>query len=120
MGADVLAEIPKGEIIEVCEIYMDDNNPNKASKEWYYVRYKNKEGFVSAKYVTLGEPETTETTTEQTETETTTEETEPPVTDPPETEPIYTEPPVTEPPVTEPPIIDTPIDTPVIDDEGVI
>ncbi|MDE7137265.1 MAG: SH3 domain-containing protein [Ruminococcus sp.] len=120
MSADILTEIPKGEIIDVCEVYMDDNNPNKASKEWYYVRYRNKEGFVSAKYVTLGEPATTETTTEKTETETTTERTEPPVTEPPETEPIYTEPPVTEPPITEPPIIDTPIDTPVINDESLI
>lgn len=120
MNADVLTEIPKGEIIEVCEIYMDDNNPNKASKEWYYVRYNNKEGFVSAKYVTLGEPPETETTTEQTETETTTEKTEPPVTEPPETEPPVIAPPVTEPPETEPPVIDTPVDTPVIDDEGII
>ncbi len=118
MSADILTEIPKNEIIEVCEVYMDDNNPNKASKEWYYVRYRNKEGFVSAKYVTLGEPATTETTTEQPETETTTEKTEPPVTNPPETELIYTDPPETEPIYTEPPIIDTPIDTTVIDDIG--
>lgn len=111
-NADVLTEIPKGTVIEVREIYMDDNNPDKASKDWYYVYYKNKEGFVSAKYVTLGEPETTETTTEEEEkTETTTEKTEPPetepvYTDPPETEPVYTEPPVvTDPPVTEPPAV---------------
>ncbi|MDE6670808.1 MAG: SH3 domain-containing protein [Ruminococcus sp.] len=128
-SAKKVTSIDKGESITVHNIDLND---------WYYVEYKNKNGFVSAKYVTLGEPEKTETTTETTETTetttkstttaTTTEITETeqhteytePVTEPPyiETQPpvIETDPPETIPPVIEtaPPVIETdpPIEIP--------
>ena len=109
-SAKKVTSIDKDEVITVHSTDIDG---------WYYAEYRGKTGFVLAKYVTLGEPETTSTTTETTETTTelttttTTRETEPPETEPPVTEPPYieTQPPVveTEPPYieTQPPVVET-------------